>query len=113
MWSSSLCFILSCGVSYNPTEVFSPRDDGEGEEGSVAGGGHAQSVPAGGGAGSLHDHPDREPERDRLHLWSHCKFSMGPSVIPCVLDLISDTFALLKKHLVCSYQTISWTFWNK
>lgn len=48
----------------------------------MAGTGHAQSVPAAGGAGSLLDHPNREPERDRLHLWSDCKLFICPLIIP-------------------------------
>lgn len=55
---------LLCGV----------RGDGEGEGSSVAGTGHAQSLPAAGGAGSLHNDPDGEPERVRLRLRSYCKF---------------------------------------
>lgn len=65
------------------------RDDGEGPESSVAGTGHAQSVPAAGGAGSLHNHPNREPERVWLHLWSDCKFFVCPSIIPA-FDLFSE-----------------------
>lgn len=48
-------------------------DGGEGQEGSVAGTGHAHSVPAAGGPGHLHHDPHREPQRQRLRLWSHCK----------------------------------------
>lgn len=43
------------------------------QESAVAGSGHAQSVCAAGGSGSLHHDPDPEPERDWIHLWSHCK----------------------------------------
>lgn len=50
------------------------RDDGEGQEISVADTGHAQSVPAVSGAGSLLNDPNREPECDWLHLWSYRKF---------------------------------------
>ena len=45
----------------------------EGQESCVAGTGHAQSVPATGGAGSLHNDPHREPDCLWLHVWSHCK----------------------------------------
>lgn len=57
----------------NMTEAFSLRNDGEDQESSGAGTGHAQSVCPSGGAGSLHNEPNREPECDRLHLWSFCK----------------------------------------
>lgn len=49
------------------------RDDHEGQKSCVAGTGHAQFVPAGGGAGSLHNNPHREPDCLWLHVWSHCK----------------------------------------
>lgn len=53
------------------------RDNVEGQESSVAGTGHAQSVSAAGGAWSLHNDPDREPDCDWLHLWSYCKFFLS------------------------------------
>lgn len=49
------------------------RHHGEGQASSMAGAGHAQSVPAAGGAGGLHNDPNREPERDWLCIWSYCK----------------------------------------
>lgn len=49
------------------------RDDDEGQESSVAGTGHAQSVSTAGGAGSLHNDPHREPDCFWLHLRSYCK----------------------------------------
>lgn len=70
-------FYLSCTAPYN--QFLSPlcgRDDGEGQGSHVARTGDAESVPAAGGAGSLHDDPNREPERDGLHLWSYCKLFM-------------------------------------
>lgn len=62
-------------MPHNVTECvsLSLRDDGESQESSVPGAGHAQSVPAAGGAGSLHNHPNREPGCDWLQLWSYCK----------------------------------------
>lgn len=49
----------------------------------MVGTGHAQSVSSAGGAGSLHNEPNREPECERLHLWSNCKLFDGPSIILC------------------------------
>lgn len=59
----------------NLTERFVPSDrgDAEGQEGPLAGTGHAQSVPAAGGAGDLHNDHHRERGCDRLHFWSHCE----------------------------------------
>ena len=68
-----IVFYSSCTLPYNKNVAFSLRDDVEGQEGSVAGGGHAQSVPAAVGAGNLHHHPDGEPGCDWLQLWSGCK----------------------------------------
>lgn len=63
------------------------RHHGEGQESSAAGAGHAQSVPAAGGAGGLHNDPNREPERDWLRIWSYCKLFLKRSY----LILFSET----------------------
>lgn len=81
------------------TGGFSSRHDGEGQEGSGAGAGHAHSVSAAGGAGNLHNHSHREPECDRLHLWSYCKFSfICLLVVPVMIYSDSEmTDSQLKK----------------
>lgn len=65
------------------------RNNGEGQESSVARAEHAHSVPAAGGAGRLHNDSSREPECVWLQLWSDCKFCICPSIIPCH-DLFSE-----------------------
>lgn len=59
--------------------------------------GHAQSVSAAGGAGSLHNNPNREPECVWLHFWSDCKsysemlilnFSAAINILPFVISIM-------------------------
>lgn len=92
-------------------EGFPLRDDGEDQESSVAGTGHAQSVSPAGGAGSLHNDSNREPGCDRLHLWSYCKLFICPSIIPLydlfnqVIYIIQKDSSLWSSNNVCLRQT--------
>ncbi|MEQ2285382.1 hypothetical protein AMECASPLE_031168, partial [Ameca splendens] len=61
----------TCGQGGEPNEL-SNRGDVEGQESSVAGTEHAQSVSAAGCAGSLYNNLYREPECDWLCVWSYC-----------------------------------------
>lgn len=93
-------------LSFIHTEGFSLRDDGEDQESSVAGTGHAQSVSPAGGAGSLHNEPNREPECERLHLWSYCKLFVCASIILCH-DLFCEMIYIIQKCILSWVQLLS------
>lgn len=76
---AALCHITRLRVSLSSVGC---RADVEGQESCVAGAGHAQSVPAAGGAGSLHNDANGKPECDWLRLRSACKLFICPSIIP-------------------------------
>ena len=70
------------------------RVDGESQGSPVAGAGHAQSVPAAGGAGSLCNNPNREPECVWIHIWSDRKMVICPLITLCH-DLFSKMIDMI------------------